>query len=266
MRAVISISILGFLFSVIPAAGILAAPQILAVLSSEDGVSFGCADGLCQADLSTFCLQRARPAPPVGTVYEPAAPDQFVLVVVDAAGGERRLPVSQYVTFSERRSFTAASASLSESRLASLGGIAARLEIGTNASLVPKAIDGDRNPQSPAEIRHATGGARALGSRIVDESPRGVAARVLGSMVNGLPREGLEDRSHYKKLWDRAVRDRATDGTGRQGIRRARQEFDQCLSSINDRGIYRLRGCLSIRHDKILRELSAEYWKAGAGS
>lgn len=266
MRVFVSTWFLVFLFIIMPTRASLAAPQVLAVLASEDGVSLTCTDGVCEADLSTFCLQRSRPTPNVGTEYVPAAPDQFTLVVTDLSGRERRLPVLQHVKFSERCGYTAASASLSEIHLFELGAVRARIEIGANASLLPKAVEGDSYPQSPAEIRHATGSARALGARIVDASPSGAAARALGSMINGLPRDGREDGSRYEELWDKAVHNKATDRPGRAGIRRARKEFDQCLRSISDGATYRLRGCLTVRHDKIMRDLSVKYWNAGAGS
>jgi len=266
MPVIVSTWFLVFLFIIMPTRVLLAAPQVLAVLASEDGVSLTCADGVCEADLSTFCLQRARPAPDLGAEYLPAAPDQFTLVVVDASGRERRLPVSRHVRFSERRSFTAASAHLPESRLVELGAASARIEIGANASLVPVTVTGDRNPQSPAELRLATGSARAFGARIVDASPRGAAARLLGSMINGLPRKGPEDRSRYEALWDKAVGHGTAGPPDGPGMRRARKDFDQCIRSLNDGGIFRLRGCLTVRHDKIMRDLSVKYWNAGAGS
>ncbi len=90
MRVIVPFWIFAALFVGIPSQDSLAAPQILAVLASEDGVSLACANGNCQADLSTFCLQRARPTPAIGTKYVPAAQGQFTLVVTDAAGKERR--------------------------------------------------------------------------------------------------------------------------------------------------------------------------------
>ena len=255
-----------FLFIVTPLQGSLAAPQILAVLTSEDGVSLACAGGICEADLSTFCLQRARPAPGVGTEYSPAGNKQFTLVVTDASGSERRLPASHYLTFSERRGFTAVSAHMPKGRLAELGAVQARLEIGENASLVPVAVDGDKYPQSPEEIRQATGPLRVLGSRIVDASPRGKAARVLGTMVNALPREGKEDSTQYEGLWTKATVTNGGTEANNAGLGQARRAYDQCISAIKYRATYRLRGCLAIHHDKIMRDLSVKYWNAGAGS
>lgn len=255
-----------FFFMGMPSHVSLAAPQILAVLASEDGVSLACASGICEADLSTFCLQRARPAPGVAAEYVPAAPNQFILVVTDSFGSERRLPASHHLTFSERRGFTAVSAHMPERRLAELGVVQARIEIGANASLVPVAVDGDTFPQSPEEIRQATGPSRALGTRVVDSSPGGNAARVLGTMVNALPRDGREGGTRYEALWAKAVAAEGNIAANNAGRGLARQAYDQCIRSIKYRATYRLRGCLAIHHDKLMRDLSVRYWKAGAGS
>ena len=48
-----------------------AAPQILAALPVESGIELTCSDGICAAQLSTYCLQRERPAPSMGTAYVP---------------------------------------------------------------------------------------------------------------------------------------------------------------------------------------------------
>ncbi len=266
MRAIFLFWSFTFLFMGMPSQVSLAAPQILAVLASEDGVSLTCANGICEADLSTFFLQRARPAPDIGTEYLPAAQDQFTLVVTDISGAERRLPASRHLSFSERRGFTAASAHMPEGRLAELGVVQARLEIGANASLVPVAVDGDKFPQLPEEIRQSTGPLRALGSRVVDASPRGKAARVLGTMVNALPREGPEDSTQYEALWTKATVTQGNSAANNTGLGQARQAYDQCISAIKYRATYRLRGCLTTHHDKIMRDLSVKYWNAGAGS
>ena len=60
MRAIFIFWFFTFLFIGVPSQVSLAAPQILAVLASEDGISLTCANGICEADLSAFCLQRAR--------------------------------------------------------------------------------------------------------------------------------------------------------------------------------------------------------------
>ena len=108
MRIRILLSFAAGLIVASPHAGALAAPQILAVLATDTGIPFTCADGVCEAELSAFCLQRNRPAPDFGTAYVPAAPGVFTLVVTDANGEERRLPAAEHVAFFEHRRYTAA--------------------------------------------------------------------------------------------------------------------------------------------------------------
>ncbi len=107
----------------------LAAPQILAVLATGNGIPFTCTGGVCQAELSAFCLQRHRPAPGYGTAYEPAARGAFTLVVRGADGGERRLPAAGHVAFLQHRGYTAVSARLAEHVLAELDGLSASIEV-----------------------------------------------------------------------------------------------------------------------------------------
>lgn len=262
MRTNAPIWFLPILLVCMPWQSVSAAPQILAVLSSEDGVSLTCTDGVCEADLSTYCLQRPRPAPAYGDVYVPAAPGQFTLVVTDSSGRERRFSASHQLTFSERRGYTAVSAHMPEMKLLGLGGVNARLVIAANASLVPLPVAGDSHPQSPDEIKQATGPSRTIGTLAVDNTPKGRAARVLGSMVNALPREGREDSGRYEALWRKAASPygRGTD------LGPARQAFEQCTRSLHHQAVYALRGCLTIHHDKLMRDLSVRYWNAGAGS
>ncbi len=175
------------LAAALPHKSALAAPQILAVLASDAGIPLTCTEGVCAADLSAFCLQRDRPAPDFGTVYVPAAPGAFTLVVTDANGGERRLPAAEHVTFMEHRGFTAVSARMPEDALAGLGAVSAAIEVGADASLVPVPRAGDPDPLTADEIAHAAGPLRVLATRIVDGSPDAEAARLIASMANALP-------------------------------------------------------------------------------
>ncbi len=62
----------GAWLSLAPIERAAAAPQILAVLASDAGVSFICLDGRCEARLTTYCLQQFRDSPDYGTAYTPA--------------------------------------------------------------------------------------------------------------------------------------------------------------------------------------------------
>ncbi|MCH8092527.1 MAG: hypothetical protein IIC57_09300, partial [Proteobacteria bacterium] len=125
------------LFAALAPGHATAAPQILAALPSESGIPFTCAEGVCVAELSTYCLQRDRSAPQFGDAYEPSSPGAFTLVVTDASGTERRLDAADHVSFIEGRGFTVISARVAAEALTRLGAVSARIGVKANASLLP---------------------------------------------------------------------------------------------------------------------------------
>ena len=244
----------------------VAAPQILAVLASDVGSPFACDDGLCQADLSTFCLQRHRPAPAYGTVYDPAAPGAFTLVLRSAEGVERRVAAADHVTFVQHRGFTAVSARVPAQLLADQGAVSAALQVGPDAVLLPRPIAGDPDPLSAEEIAFAAGPLRALGTRIVDASPAGATARLVSTLINLLPPEGRVAVTRRTALWGEML------GTGAPGrgdgavLSRTRAEYDLCLEAIAAPRVVSLRSCLEMGHGRLMRDLNGAYWDAEVGS
>jgi hypothetical protein len=263
----------GFIFSfaaglVLAAAhqGAWAAPQVLAALATDGGIPLTCAEGVCEADISTFCLQRNRPPPDIGAAYAPAAPGAFTLVVTDADGAERRLPAEAHVVFEEHRGFTAVSARLGEDVLAALGAVSARIEVAAGASLVPVPREGDPDPLTAGEIARAIGPLRALGTRVVDGSADAKAAGVLGRMVNALPRKGRVGPARRAALWGDVTGEEGLDATESPALSRAKAEYDWCTESIEGFRFDSLRHCLELRHDRLMRNLSIDYWNANVGS
>ncbi len=246
--------------------GALAAPQILAVLASDAGVPLTCAEGVCAADLSAFCLQRDRPAPDFGTVYAPAAPGAFTLVVTDAKGGERRLPAAEHVTFKEHRGYTAVSARLPENVLAELGAVSATIEVGADASLLPVPRSGDPDPLTADEIAHAAGPLRTLGTRVVDSSPEAESARLIAAMANALPAEDRASPERIGTLWSDVAGDGRSQAPQRPGLIGAKSAYDSCVGALANHGTFSMRSCLEQRHDQLMRELNDDYWNAFAGS
>ncbi len=243
-----------------------AAPQILAALPSESGIPFTCAEGLCVADLSTYCLQRDRPAPEFGAAYEPSDPGAFTLVVTDASGAVRRLGAADHVSFVEGRGFTAISARVAAEALARLGAVSARMEIEPNASLLPVAVIGDPDPLTPEEIARTVGPMRRLGARVVDSSPKAKAAGVIGALANASPRRGTVEPDRREPLWRQVTGGDRTAGAQSPGQALARSAYDGCLAAYDGHEAFSFRGCLEGRHDALLRDLSVEYWNVGAGS
>ena len=260
-----------FLFAVavivaLPNLGASAAPQILAVLASDEGIPLTCSGGVCQAELSAFCLQRHRPAPGYGTVYGPAARGAFTLVVRGADGGERRLPAAEHVAFLQNRGYTAVTARVPEHVLAALGAISASIKVDANASLLPAPRSGDPEPLTPDEIALAVGPMRVLGSRVVDGSADADAARILAAMVNLLPATKFGRSEHRAGLWRDAAANGPLAQTDRPGSWRARMEYDGCVEAVEEHRTFSMRSCLERRHDHLMRELTHDYWNADVAS
>lgn len=266
MRIPLPFWLAALLLAALPHKSALAAPQILAVLSSDAGIPLTCDGRVCEADLSTFCLQRERPAPDVGTAYAPAAPGAFTLVVRDAKGGARRLPAAEHVRFSQQRGYTAVSARLPQHALAGLGAVSAAIEVGADASLVPVPRGGDPDPLTADEIAHAAGPLRAVGTRVVDSSPEAESARLVASMANALPREGYLSPEHLGTLWNDMAGDARFQALQRPGLAGAKSAYDSCVGAVTEHATFSMRGCLERRHDQLMRELNDGYWDAFAGS
>ncbi len=248
----------------IPYHGASAAPQVLAALPS-DGVPFACADGYCQADLSTYCLQRYRPAPERGTAYTPATPDTFMLVVTTADGTLRRLPAADYVAFEKGRGFTAVTARIPEDVFSHLGAVDARIEVGANASLLPQPQAGDPDPLTAEEIAATVGPLRALGTEVVDASPRANVARILSTVINTLPAEGRVGSERLAEVGIGAIE--AGGAAAEPGVlSMARAEVEGCVAAIAEQRTFNMRQCLEISHDQLMRELTIDYWNANVGS
>ena len=249
------------LFAALAPGHATAAPQILAALPSESGIPFTCAEGVCVAELSTYCLQRDRSAPQFGDAYEPSDPGAFTLVVTDASGAERRLGAADHVSFVEGRGFTVISARVAAEALTRLGAVSARIEVKANASLLPVAVIGDPDPLTPDEIARAVGPLRQLGARVVDASPEAEAAGVIGALANASPRRGTVEPDRREPLWRQV-----TGGAQSSGQALARSTYDGCLAAYDGHQAFSFRSCLETRHDALLRDLSVEYWNVGAGS
>ncbi len=254
------------LFAALAPGHAIAAPQILAALPSESGILFTCAEGICVADLSTYCLQRDRAAPEFGAAYEPSDPGAFTLVVTDASGAVRRLGAADHVSFVEGRGFTAVSARVAAEVLARLGAVSARMEIAANASLLPVAVIGDPDPLTPEEIARTVGPMRRLGARVVDSRPKAKAAGFIGALANASPRRGTVEPDRREPLWRQVTGGDRTAGAQSPGQALARSAYDGCLAAYDGHEAFSFRGCLEGRHDALLRDLSVEYWNVGAGS
>ena len=262
----------GALLSVLPIGRAAAAPQILAVLASDTGVSFICLDGQCEARLTTYCLQQFRDSPGYGTAYAPARAEDFVLAVIDAQDRERLLPAADYVRFTSARGFMSVSAELPEAALAELGAEAAAIRIAPAAALLPVPVAGDDDPLTEQEVASATEALRRADRGLVDENPNAAAAQVLARLSGRLGAMGSYEPRAYAALWQEVSEEFIGDGPAGptdpmgRGLPRARERFEECRASWGEAGYAAMGMCLDWRHDELIRDLNIDYWDSQAGS
>ncbi len=256
-----------FVFALMPFRSALAAPQILAVLASDVGVPFVCRDGQCRADLTTYCLQRQRPAPAYGDVYVPARPESFYLVVTATDGSVRSLPAGDHVSFIETRGFTAVSAHITRPALARLGGEKAVIRIGENASLLPVPVAGDPDPLTDKEIAYATQSLRRHGASVVDHTVEAAAAKLLARFANRLPIYTPFVPGSLETLWQDAIGDELpASAPVRVGIPAAREAIRKCAVTMGVTVYYGVQRCIQFRHDDFIRDINIDYWNSQPNS
>ncbi len=253
-----------FLFSIVlfnaPAQ---AAPQILAVLATDTGIPFTCEDGLCRAELSTYCLQRDRPAPNAGSIYHPAATGDFTLSVKTGSGKTRDLPAADHVAFVEARGFMAITAVIEERQLKRLGSLDAVIRIGEDASMLPEAVAGDPNPLTDKEIAYTTKSLRQHAKGIVDDQPGAMAARLLTRVMNAMPSRGTVNPGDGDLLWRETIGEEIQD---LPGLAPAENAYSRCFRGSQSRAYGGVRRCLEFRHDEFIRSLNIDYWESQPGS
>lgn len=262
-----------FLFAAAVAAGFSlmshkadAAPQILAALPVESGINLSCTEGICVAELSTYCLQRERPAPSMGTAYVPARPEHFTLVLADDKGAEVRVPAGDHMRFTENRGFMSVAASIELGRMKALGASTAKLVVWQQASLIPVAEANDPNPLTADEIAFVTDSLRAHGEGYVDRTPKAATAQLLAKLNAALPADGPITARNFDTMWQSAIGDELPLSAAHPGLSGARDAFNDC---IDGKSTYRLSGlkrCMDFHHDDMLRNLNIDYWENQPGS
>ena len=239
-----------------------AAPQILALLSTNGATPLVCGDGVCSGQFSGFCLQRERPNPSPGAAYRVEA-GELTLVVTGADGAETRLPAADYASITTERSYTSVRVSVPESLRRQWGAVSIALEIGEMVTLSPSASRGDPDPQAEADIALAVGPQRALGEKIIDRAgAEADAVRVTNMLINALPPHGRTSESVRTGLWDRVAAPRRA-AFPRAGMNSARAVYESCLARVKQGRFFNLRQCLEVGHDSIMLDLNLKYWEAG---
>lgn len=243
-----------------------AAPQILAALPVESGIELSCSGGVCAAQLSTYCLQRERPAPSMGTAYVPARKEHFTLVLTHDNGNEVRVPAGDHMVFVENRGFMSVAASIEMGRIKALGATAASLVVWEGASLIPVPVANDPNPLTDEEIAYVTDSLREMGKATVDNTPKAGTAKLLAKLNAALPASGPVTASNFDTLWRNAIGDEVPLPAAGPALNGAREAYDRCYGGKATYGLSGLKRCLEFQHDDLIRDLNIDYWENQPGS
>ena len=105
------------------------------------------------------------------------------------------------------------------------------------------------------------------------------SARLLGDLLNDLPRDRVASIEEREQLYRDVVTKRSAKASGAispDAMAQAQAALDAC-DFIKDKEMWfrtvhtrvsRYRNCISYRHDKLIKDVNQTYWKAwkGAGS
>ena len=239
-----------------------AAPQVLALFSTDRPVALACDGGTCRAEMPTLCLQPGRRVPQPGRDYRLAEGQEIVLVGRRRDGTEMSIPLGHEVAVTAARTHVSVEMSIPRALIDKHGLEAAGIGIGEVVAAVPATDPDDLRPQTAREIAWATGEAKRLAAAIVDRDPdRMPAVRLMTRISNALPAGDAD------AVWASMVADAERDGISAAAIRFARFNYDLCKFKTANRIVATFRQCLRGLSDDSMEYLNEDLEKAlGSGS
>ena len=253
------------------------APQALALVATEGTVALICEGRECSAEMTSFCLDAGRFAPPQGTAYRLAGRGLIRLIATTKDGRALALDARSHLRFESARRHLAVRVSVDRAALAALGVTQAEIEIAENVALLPVPRPGDPDPITETEAALLTGPLRHVGSLVVDgNAERMQAARVTSRMINLLPARGGAGSAMSdvgagdvgagdvgaEALWRRATAASRADSLSPAARTRARGAFELCRFVGTVGGPSSLRRCLQEQHDGFVDFLNSKFWEA----
>lgn len=240
-----------------------AAPQVLAMMASDEPVPLICTDRECYGLVSTFCLQRDRDVPTYGQPYQATSPEGLTLSFIGDAGAVKQVTAAAAgLRFHGYSGYSMVRVSLPRAEMDRLGATAVALQIGPGISLVPVAAAGDRNPQTADEIALATGPLRIAASRYLDRpSVSADSARLFAALINGLPESRTIHDDHNSGLWERTIGAGLRQQTDPEALRRTERSYQNCVKY--EEGSLRL--CLLSHHRHVMTQENKVFWEDTGG-
>jgi len=260
--AVVCLAVIPFVIS----AHANAAPQTLGLVATNGPVELNCEAGHCEAEFSSFCLQKERGAPTKGTPYFAMDPRGIQIVASTSDGRQLTLSPAEDLTMTASRGHVAVLLSIRSDIAEKEQITSAQITIGDHITLKPVEVAGDPNPQSESDLKLSAGVLRHAGAKLVDgNTDRMSAARVTSLMINQLPPRGPYSHEERSLVWERSI---AKSGPLTPAAeKQARNGFTLCDFTLESGSNSSFRRCLQHQHDTLLKFLNSKYWKAiGAGS
>ena len=242
-----------------------AAPQALVVASAGD-VPLRCEDGVCAADISTFCLQPERDTPPPGTpytVHDTLRGETISLVGLGVHGGTVSVARPDTISMVAARGNTAVRIAVPEALPRRHGLRGARLRIQGHPVLMPLAEEGDREPQTTAEIARVGDSLRPLALAVMERDRTALgAARIIERAINGLSRTLLADQAAYHDAWrDATETGAALAALANEAGNRARDAYGACGArfAAAPESETDARSCLGGWHGSLMNGIGGRY-------
>lgn len=239
-----------------------AAPQIIAAVPSNGPVQLVCDGAECAAEFSTICLQRSRFTPFAGTPYFIRQADRGAVAVTGVRrNGETLFLDPGLLRVASLRSQTAVRFVVPAETLEALGLARVSVTVHRLATLIPRPVAGDPQPQTADDIALAVKEIHGAGAYWAEINAEKMAvARLTNRVINGLPRNGSVSDDEGAALWEAAAALEA--GLPEDVLEMTHGLVDHCRETGSFTGSFSMRYCLGIIHDQYMRSLNFEYWKA----
>jgi hypothetical protein len=244
------------------AAPVSAAPQILGMVATVEPIPLTCSEGICQAEITTVCLQEHRDAPMPGRAYKAGVGTEITLNILGQSGQQKSIAVSQKISITARRHYTSVVLSMPENALRKFGKGAASISVGALASAVPVPRNSDKTPLTAVEIEKYTGPLREIARTVFEQDNLNVkTTQVLNHLINRLPDGFANDEASFDKSW--AALNNKKERKMTPAVKQASSKITETCRYEFNVGVYAtMRSCLEQQHDVLASETNDKVWQA----
>jgi hypothetical protein len=261
------------------AAAAQAAPQAMMLVAGGENLQFRCTGEECLAEATSICLQAERSTPLAGTPYELVDEERYGtgrangldLVGIASSGEAKSLPLETMQIVAEREHmavrFIVGRAVFAANAIERL-----ELRVAHNVVLAPVWKPGDAHPLMDDELELVMGPMRATAENVLRQREERVAsARVLGDLLNDLPRDRVASVAERVAVYQQVLASRVEE-KGKplpaDAIAGAQAALNVC-SDIRDEEMWyqafntrisRYRACIGFQHDKLIKNVNETYW------